>query len=125
MEGEMRDLNQIIADYGSAWQERDESKRLKVLKRCFSDTGQYVDPTAQISGIDNLCAHIGDVLQNSTGRVDITSHPTSHHDVVHFTWHMVGPDGLVMVAGHDFVRLDAEGKIAHLAGFFGDPVPLN
>ncbi|WP_299945991.1 nuclear transport factor 2 family protein [uncultured Ruegeria sp.] len=120
----MIELNQIIADYGAAWQEHSDGKRLELLKRCFSETGQYIDPTAQVSGRDQLCTHIGEVLQNSNGRVDITSEPSSHHDVVHFTWHMVAPDGSVMVSGHDFIRRDDEGQIAHLAGFFGDPTPM-
>ncbi len=120
----MQDLDRTIADYGAAWQERDAGKRLDLLTRCFSEDGQYVDPTAEVSGRDQLCAHIGEVLQDTKGRVDITSKPTSHHDVVHFTWHMVAPDDTIMVTGHDFIRLDSEGKIAHLAGFFGDPTPL-
>ena len=120
----MKELTRTIAKYAAAWQETDANKRLELLTQCFAENGRYVDPTADVSGRKELCAHIGNVLKDANGRVDITSGPTSHHDVVHFTWHMVAPDGSVMVAGHDFVHLDAQGKIAHLAGFFGDPSPL-
>lgn len=117
--------HKTIADYGAAWQERDPNKRLELLTRCFAENGRYVDPTADVSGRSDLCDHIGEVLKGADGKVQLTSKPSNHHDVIHFTWHMVGPDGSVYVAGHDFVHLDTKGKIAHLAGFFGDPEPLN
>lgn len=120
----MQELKQVIAAYGAAWQETDPEQRLKLLTRCFAETGRYVDPTAEVSGRNQLSTHIGAVLKDTQGRVEITSEPSSHHDVVHFTWHMVAPDGTIMVSGHDFIRLGADGKIAQLAGFFGDPAPL-
>ncbi|KIC42698.1 hypothetical protein RA27_04915 [Ruegeria sp. ANG-R] len=120
----MQELEHTIAAYGAAWQENSAEKRLELLTACFAENGRYVDPTADVMGQEQLNSHIGDVLQSSNGRVEIISSPASHHDVVHFNWHMVAPDGSIMVAGHDFIRLDEEGKIAHLAGFFGDPAPL-
>ncbi|SDW43049.1 SnoaL-like domain-containing protein [Ruegeria halocynthiae] len=121
----MQELNQVIAAYGAAWRETEPNKRLELLNQCFAETAHYVDPTAEVSGRNQLSDHIGAVLKDTRGRVELTSAPASHHDVVHFTWHMVAPDGSIMVAGHDFIRLDIDGKIAHLAGFFGDPVSLN
>lgn len=120
----MTDWQQAIATYGAAWQQADAGKRLDLLKACFAEDGRYVDPTAEVRGRTGLCDHIEDVLQSSDGRVELTSKPTNHHDVVHFTWHMIGPDGREYVSGHDFVRLNEAGKIAFLAGFFGDPDPI-
>ncbi len=119
------DWQKTIANYGAAWQETDADKRLALLTDCFAENGRYVDPTADVNGRSDLCDHIGEVLQSSGGgRVELTSKPSNHHDVIHFTWHVSGPDGSIFVAGHDFVHLNAEGQIAHLAGFFGDPAPL-
>lgn len=119
----MQDLDRTIAAYGAAWQELDGEKRRALLQACFEQDGRYVDPTADVRGLENLSTHIGEVLSTSGGRVEITSRPSVHHDVVHFTWHMINADGAEMVAGHDFIRLGASGKVAHLAGFFGDPEP--
>ncbi len=121
----MQDLERTISAYGAAWREADGDKRLVLLKQCFEEDGRYVDPTADVTGIENLSTHIGEVLASSGGRVAITSRPNKHHDVVHFTWHMVDASGVEMIAGHDFARLSASGKIEHLAGFFGDPEPLD
>lgn len=116
---------QTMSDYGAAWQEADRSKRLEILARCFAEDGTYVDPMARVQGRSNLCDHIGEVNQSTGGRLELTSKASGHNDVAHFTWRLVGPDGSVVVSGHDFAHLDAEGKIAHLAGFFGDPEPLS
>lgn len=120
----MQGLEQTIADYGAAWQETDDDKRRGLLERCFEEDGRYVDPTADVNGLADLSVHIGEVLASSGGRVEITSQPNVHHDVVHFSWHMVDANGAEMVSGHDFIRLGASGKIANLAGFFGNPPPL-
>lgn len=120
----MPTLTNGISDYGAAWQEHDDTARLALLIRCFAIDGRYVDPTADVSGRDALSKHIGEVLDSSKGRVELTSKPVSHHNVVHFTWHMIDADGAEMVAGHDFIQLGEDGKIASLSGFFGDPQPL-
>ena len=117
--------HKTIADYGASWQEKNADKRLKLLTNCFAENGRYVDPTADVTGRRDLNSHIGEILQSTDGRVELTSKPSNHHDVVHFTWHMIGPDGKEYVSGHDFVHFDEDGKIAHLAGFFGDPTPLS
>jgi len=120
----MPDLDQVISAYGAAWRETDDQARFALLTECFSEHGRYVDPTADVTGRAALSDHIGDVLGSTNGRVEITSTPASHHNAVHFTWHMVGKDGSKMVEGHDFILLGADGKISSLAGFFGDPEPL-
>lgn len=121
----MPELTQVIADYGAAWRETDADTRLQLLSRCFAEDGRYVDPTAEVTGRQALSTHIGEVLQSSGGTVDITSKPVSHHNVVHFTWHMLSSDGAKMVDGHDFIQLDDNGMIASLSGFFGSPEPLS
>lgn len=80
---------------------------------------------AEVKGRTNLCDHIGEVAQSTGGMLELTSKANGHNDVIHFTWRLVGPDGSVVVAGHDFAHLDDEGKISHLAGFFGDPEPTS
>ncbi|MEM7091191.1 MAG: nuclear transport factor 2 family protein [Pseudomonadota bacterium] len=121
----MSDLAEVISAYGAAWQETNSEQRLSLLDLAWADDGRYSDPTADVSGRQNLSDHIGHVLASSNGgRVELTSATNTHHDVAHFTWRMVAPDGSVMVSGHDFVQFAGDGRIARLAGFFGDPEPL-
>lgn len=121
----MPDLKRVITTYIAAWQELNPKARLDLLSQCFTEFGRYVDPMEDVHGRVQLSQHIGEILKDTGGRVELTSEPVTHHDVVHFTWHMVGGDGLIMVGGHDFARVGVDGKIVHLAGFFGDPEPLS
>ncbi|GGH25571.1 SnoaL-like domain-containing protein [Cribrihabitans marinus] len=120
----MATLQETVDTYGAAWRETDPAKRLELLETVWADDAVYVDPMARVEGRAALVAHIGEVLASTGGRVEITSRPNAHHDVAHFTWHMVGPDGAILVRGHDMATLDTDGRIARLAGFFGDPDPL-
>ncbi|MCG7518342.1 hypothetical protein [Ruegeria sp. Ofav3-42] len=115
---------QTVNDYGAAWHEPDTGKRLEILSGCFAEDGIYVDPSAMVKGRSNLCGHIAEVVHSTGGKLELTSKANGHNDVIHFTWRLVGADGSVLIAGHDFAHLDAEGKISYLAGFFGDPEPL-
>ncbi|WP_372572827.1 nuclear transport factor 2 family protein [Ruegeria jejuensis] len=119
----MTSLNETLASYGAAWRESDPDTRLAHLAACFAETGRYVDPSADVTGRAALSDHIGKVLAEFGGRVELTSAPQHHHGMVHFTWRMVAGD-MVMIAGRDFARLDAEGQIAELVGFFGEPEAL-
>ncbi|MDP5216328.1 nuclear transport factor 2 family protein [Ruegeria sp. 2205SS24-7] len=120
----MTALNETLARYGAAWRESDPDRRLAHLAACFAETGRYVDPSADVTGRGALSDHIGQVLAEFGGRVELTSAPQHHHGTVHFKWHMVAGDGSVMIAGRDFARLDAKGQIAELVGFFGEPEAL-
>lgn len=119
----MPTTDDTIATYGAAWREPDPGKRNELLKLCVAENVRYVDPTANINGRTELMSHIGRVLETSGGNVELTSSVNTHHDVAHFTWRMVGPDGAIMVTGHDFALFDGDGQIELLSGFFGDPAP--
>jgi hypothetical protein len=45
----------------------------------------------------------------------------THHDQVRFAWELVAPDGAVVVGGIDIGALAADGRLRHIAGFFGAP----
>lgn len=116
----MADTAASVADYMAAWNEADAQKRRALLDRCWAEDGVYQDPTAHVSGRDGLDAHIVQFHNNMAGcKIETTSAVDCHHDVCHFTWAMVGPDGAVRVAGRDFGTFDGEGRVKTITGFFG------
>ena len=121
----MSKLQETVTTYGAAWQEEHPEWRLKLLTTALNEKGRYTDPTADLVGPKALCDHIG-VFQvgNPGAKIEVTSTATLHHDIAHFTWRMLLPDGQVRLTGHDFAEFDEDGKILRLAGFFGDPDPL-
>src|SRR5689334_20533143 len=47
-------VNEVVASYGAAWNETDESARRKLLEAAWADDGVYCDPTATVTGRDAL-----------------------------------------------------------------------
>ena len=113
----------VIEAYGAAWLEEDAARRLALLKICWADNGLYQDPTADVTGRDALCAHIGACqAERPDLQVILTSGADAHHGNVRFTWKLVDAGGNQLRDGVDFGELDADGRLAKIIGFFG-PAP--
>ncbi len=41
-----------------------------------------------------------------------------HHDQLLASWTLRGKDGSALLIGHNYARVDRDGKIVHTAGFF-------
>jgi hypothetical protein len=115
----------LVDTYLAAFNETDPGRRAELLAEAFA-TGAYVaDPLLEGRGHDGLAAMAAQIhthypdhrLQRSTG-VD------RHHDVVRFGWELVAPDGAVVVAAVDVGIVAPDGRLARVAGFFGDPPAL-
>ena len=118
----MSDAAQAVADYGAAWETTDAGARRALLERCWAEDGIYQDPTAEVCGRAALDAHIARFFAQMPGcRIVLTSGVQVHHDKVHFTWKMTGPDGETRMAGRDFGAVDGEGRLVSITGFFGEP----
>lgn len=111
---------EAVATYGSAWTEADDGARMAILEKCWAPDGVYCDPSARVEGREALSKHIGAFLQNFRGhRIDATSGVDEHDGFVRFAWKMFGPDGAELMEGCDFARLNGEGQVELLVGFFG------
>lgn len=120
-----RSVETIVAAYGAAWLEEDANQRLALLKTCWSKTGTYQDPSADIAGRDALAAHIGDCqTERPDVQVILTSGVDIHHGKVRFTWKLVDASGDQLRDGVDFGELDEDGRLSKIVGFFGPPAPL-
>ena len=118
-------LDEIVATYCAAWNERDEAARSALLDKSWGDNGVYEDPTGVVpAGRAALHAHIGFRQAYPGAKIEATSKADQHHSKIHFTWRMVQPDGTVAIDGRDFGELDPTGRIAHIVGFFGPPPTL-
>ena len=114
------DAAEVVATYGAAWAEPDESKRRELLERAWADDGVYMDPSARVEGRDAFVLHIGGFRQTFPGhRIDVTSGVDAYGDNIRFAWRMVGPDDAQVMEGVDFGTLAPDGRIASITGFFG------
>jgi hypothetical protein len=112
-----------VGNYMDAWNEADETARLALLDRCWSDRGRYVDPTVDLQGRTALAQHIAKVRAARPGaRLEFVSGIDVHHNVVRFLWRLVRADGSVGDTSIDFGEVDQSGLLVRIIGFFG-PAP--
>lgn len=120
MTGDLLAAERLVKAYCAAWSEPHAARRLRLLEQVWAPDGRYTDPSADITGIGALSAHIGKTLERYPGaRVITTSRIDAHHGVLRFTWCMVLADGQRLPDGTDFAELSADGRIRRIAGFFG------
>jgi hypothetical protein len=112
--------SETVAAYGAAWAETDEGKRRELLERAWAEDGTYLDPSGHAEGREGLATHIAGFQQTFAGhRIDFTSGVDEHDGYLRFAWTMTGPDGNSVMEGVDFGRLDEDGRLASIVGFFG------
>lgn len=114
-------MQEVLDTYGAAWNEDDEEARHALLARSLSDDATYCDPTAEVASRAALSDHIGRVRSEfGRFRIQTTSGYEEHHGYVRFTWRMEAENGDLLVEGFDVVRLDSDGRVQNIVGFFGD-----
>jgi hypothetical protein len=110
----------IIDTYFAAWNEPDRAARVDLLTQAFTAEAHYVDPLADVAGIDGIADMMDGVRAQFPGAtLQRTGDIDAHHDVLRFPWSGTGTDGAVIVAGIDVCVLAADGRVQALAGFFG------
>jgi hypothetical protein len=113
----------LVTDYLDAWNATDPADRRARLERLCTPDVRYVDPLADVVGIEALDALIGTVQERFPGLPFIpVGDVDAHHDVCRFRWGL-GPDGAEpVVIGFDVAAVGADGRIATVHGFL-DRVP--
>jgi SnoaL-like domain len=116
-------IDQLIDSYCEAWSDPDPARRREILRAVWADGATYTDPTVHAEGLDDLLAHIDEVLARRQGaKVVRTSRVDAHHGLARFAWHVVQADGTPLPEGLDLAELSADGRIRRIIGFFG-PLP--
>jgi SnoaL-like domain len=111
---------ETVDRYCAAWNEPDPERRRALLREAWDPGARYADPTADVTGVDALAAHIGNVHATYPGaRIERLSAVDLHHDVLRFAWRMVLGDGQALPDGIDFGQLGPDGKLTRIIGFFG------
>jgi hypothetical protein len=117
------DAGAVVAAYGSAWNEPDESARRQLLESAWADHGAYCDPTVIVEGREALVAHIGALQTAMPGAtIELVTGVDEHDGHLRFGWVMRGPDGSAVTEGMDYGHLADDGRLERIVGFFG-PFP--
>lgn len=115
-------MSDIVAKYLETWN-AEGVERAALLAEHWSPRARYVDPLADVSGVEALGAVMDAVQAQFPGFVfSQVSEPDAHHRQLRFCWGL-GPDGAEpVVIGFDVVILDEAGRIEDVRGFL-DRVP--
>src|SRR5262245_36211383 len=139
---------EVLIEYGKAWFERDDAKRLEVLRESCTEDVVFVDQrVGRVVGLEAVSKMIGDNMNAMSGNADTTgsleeSRPTGQSgsgvkvDVVtpieeldgffrySFVWTM--PDGTTGSGGTDFCEVAEDGRMKLITVWSGSdhfPVP--
>ncbi len=118
------DHQAVIDGYFACWNATDDADRLAVVERTWAADATSSDPLAAVTGHAELTEmfaafHVTYAGSSFRQKGGVDAHP----DLVRWGWEMVGPDGTVLLDGIDVAVIDSDGRIAHLAGFFGFEMP--
>ena len=117
----MSDITTVVDAYLAALSEADPAERARLVERAWAEDARFVDPLLDVRGHEAI-ADIALAVRDQFPGHDFrrTSGVDVHHDQIRFTWALVGPDGAVAAAGIDVGTVGQDGRLAHVAGFFGD-----
>lgn len=103
----------------AAWNEQDPSKVREHLDQALAPDVHFVDPSADIVGIDEFEANVHRVHEQIPGAVySRTSDVDGHHDHHRYHW-AIHLDGELVLAGFDVAVTDADARVTKVIGFFG------
>ena len=117
----MTDINETIDTYLTMLNELDADKRIALVAQVFTPDAEWVDPPLESSGHAGISDMVATIYQHYPAHnFRRTSAVDAHHDVVRFSWDLVGPDDTVAFSGLDVVLLADDGRIRRITGFIGE-----
>jgi hypothetical protein len=111
-------VEEVVAIYGSAWNEHDPDARLALLELVWADGGVYRDPTMTAEGREALSDAIGGFQQGfPDAELQILGEVDTYGGLARFSWMLTGSQPL---PGMDFAEFDDELRLVGITGFFGE-----
>jgi hypothetical protein len=114
----------LVDGYFECWNSTDPEIRAAAIDRTWAEDATMTDPIVEVAGHEQLAGvfaqfHVtyeGHSFRR-TGGID------AHHGFVRWGWEMLDADGTVALDGVDVASLSPDGRLQHVAGFFGSALP--
>ena len=114
----MTEVTTVVDGYIAMWNETDPERRRFIIEHTWTEDGSYVDPHAEVAGVDGLDALVAAVQEQFPGhRFVLAAGPDAHHDRMRFTWQLVAEDGGAIATGVDFATVADDGRLRTVTGF--------
>jgi hypothetical protein len=111
-------LQQLWKTYLDAYSDVPADERERLLRQSVSDDVVFTGPKEEDQGFDKLVEHIGQFQKKSPGAYFVSSKLLTQHGQLLSEWTLYKKDGTKIATGHTYARLNDQGRLAHLAGFF-------
>ena len=103
----------------AAWNEPDPTRIRELIEPALSPDIHFVDPSIDLTGVDAFEANMHHVHAQIPGAsYTRASAIDAHHGYLRYHW-AIHRDGTLLLAGFDVTRVDDDGRIAEVIGFFG------
>ncbi|MBN2624078.1 MAG: nuclear transport factor 2 family protein [Acidimicrobiales bacterium] len=117
------DHTATVDAYIAMLNETDPQRRASLAEVAWTEDGSYVDPLLEARGHAGLSDMAAGVHAQFPGQRFVrTTGIDAHHGLVRFGWELGDGEGTVTVAGIDVGVIAPDGRLSHIAGFFG-PLP--
>jgi len=110
---------EVIAAFAAAWNTGDDAERLDLLARCCVPDAVFVAPQGEVNGIDVMSASIGKFRRAFPAADVAFGAPDGHGEFARVSWVTRWNDGRPDLAGEDFARFGADGRLSLLVSFDG------
>jgi hypothetical protein len=113
-----QDIQQSWEAYTNAWADIDPTKREQLVKMSVSDDIDFSNPLIAGRGKAELIEAMTQFQKQFPGAHFELKTCIIHHDQLLSGWTLYGEDGSALLAGHNYARANAEGKLVYMSGFF-------
>ena len=112
------ELRIIFENYLEAFATTSAAEQERLLRSSLADDVVYTNPGVEGSGIRDLLAHIDRFQKRFPGGRFRMNWLRQQHGQALSEWTQLQHDGSELATGHSYARLNDEGRITHLAGFW-------
>ena len=115
----IKNIDETILTYTSAWNEQEPALIREKINRCWAPGGTYTDKvTDTIIGPEAISDLIFRSLEIMGPRTfHLLGQPDTHHQSGRFRWLAIRPEGYP-AEGMDYFEFDSDNRITRIVGFF-------
>ena len=115
---------ELIAAYFTCWNTTDRAQRAEAIEAVWAVGARSVDPLTDVTGHDQLDAMFTGFHELYPGHTfRQVGGADRHHQLLRWGWELLAADSSRVLDGLDIARIDDDGRISNLAGFFGRDLP--
>jgi hypothetical protein len=121
----MTSLTDTVDIHIAAYCDPDRPRRAERFASVWAPDGELLDPPLEGRGIEEITDLTDVVLSHyPRHRFERTTAVDEHHGWARYGWSLLDADGTTVLTGTDVVRVDGDGRLVQVVGFFGELTPV-